>query len=690
MVKLYLHGIIQLVTVVCVALTSAQAEPIKRYNYYKNLPTDGARRTGVTAAGSNLTLNGKPLRLISGAMHYFRIVPQYWRNRLALLKAAGCNAVETYVPWNLHEPSPGHFDFEGILDVRRYIEIAAELDLMVIFRPGPYICAEWEFGGMPSWLLADDNMKVRSSYAPYVEASDRFLQELIPRIANLQFSQSGGPIIMVQIENEYGGFDQDRRFMDTLRDSLKRFGVTEMLFTSDGPNDLAKGQASDVWLTVNEQTNMGDALDKLTAIQPNKPLMVMEYWSGWFDHWTEHHQTTSMEKFSSELTTILARGASVNFYMFHGGTNFAFMNGANMGLFNVSAGYQPTITSYDYDALVSEDGRVTQKWHKTRELLAQFGLLPEELQDPTQNAAPKSLGRMQVDGWLPLTTLNSFFPSFQLESPLWMEKLKYKPSGQSYGFIAYERILPESSGELLLGEMHDRALILVEGQQHALIDFAASLKKAHTIKLTNSVAGQKVTILVENMGRVNYGNSADSQRKGLMGQVTLNGKPLTGWTVRPMEFTSVDVAAIFNPTTAWDGLSPSTSVPACFRFTLNLDEEPTQDTFLGMEGWGRGVAFVNGFNLGRYWPTAGPTKTMYVPAPLLKKGRNTFILFELHTVDNVLQSVAQPNLGPVQPHQPATSMSPQPSSSPSSHHDYLFYNVLAAALMMLATITYQH
>ncbi|OQV18816.1 Beta-galactosidase-1-like protein 2 [Hypsibius exemplaris] len=619
------------------------------YTYYKD---HAGIKSGLSVAEKSLVLNGQPLRLISGTIHYFRVVPEYWAHRLLQLKACGCNCVETYIPWNLHEPLPGVFNFDGICDLRKFIEIAAELDLLVIFRPGPYICAEWEFGGLPSWLLHDPKMVVRTTYPPFMAAVDRFFGKLLPLVADLQFTQSG-PIILVQIENEYGAYGSDRAYMDGIAALLKKHGIQEMLFTSDGVSDLAPGQASDAWLTVNEQSHLSSVLDKLDAFQPKKHLMVTEYWSGWFDHWHEKHHTIPVEKYCQELSTILARGASVNFYVFHGGTTFGFMNGANSELFN-SPGYAPTITSYDYDCLVNEDGSLSEKWHKTRDLLDSFGLLPTNLPGLPENIPIAKYEPIAANGFIALEDLLKKTASLKASVPLSMEMLNYNQGyGQAYGFIAYETEIPNSASVLCIEEMHDRAIIFVNDQEKSVIEYTKSTQKNHEVQIAPFNSPEKtlrLTILVENMGRVNFvrnPKTLDTQRKGIIGTISLNGEPVIDWTVRPLELLDSQVRQLSDSNNGWTICSSSrVCVPGLVRFHLQLAKEPC-DTFFDMEGWGRGAVFANGFNVGRYWPSAGPQKTLYVPAPLLRKGANTIVVFELHSVQAQLRFAGEAVLGEI-------------------------------------------
>lgn len=334
----------------------------------------------LTVVENELHINDKPIQLISGAIHYFRIVPEYWEDRLLKLKACGFNCVETYIPWNLHEPKEGEFDFTGIANAVEFIRIAERLGLYVIARPSPYICAEWEFGGLPSWLLADKNMQVRSYYEPYLEKVDNYYDVLLAKLKPL-LQTNGGPIIAMQIENEYGSYGNDKHYLTYIKEAMVKRGIDVLLFTSDGPTDLMLqgGTIDNTLATVNFGSRPEESFAKLQDYFPNTPNIVMEYWNGWFDHWGEEHHQRDPQDAADTFSDMLQSGASVNFYMFHGGTNFGFYNGANF-----DENYQPTITSYDYDCPLSETGDITPKFHAVRESIAKHKDLGElVLPEPT-------------------------------------------------------------------------------------------------------------------------------------------------------------------------------------------------------------------------------------------------------------------------------------------------------------------
>ncbi|MFC5401386.1 glycoside hydrolase family 35 protein [Cohnella soli] len=566
--------------------------------------------------GNQFMLDGQPIRLISGAIHYFRVVPEYWRDRLLKLKACGFNAVETYVAWNLHEPREGEFCFEGIADLERFIEIAAEVGLLVIVRPSPYICAEWEFGGLPAWLLADSDMKLRCFHQPFLDKVDAYYDVLLPKLKPL-LCTNGGPIIAMQIENEYGSYGNDKKYLNYLKTSMQSRGMDVLLFTSDGPEDamLQGGMVDGLLETVNFGSRPTEAFAKLREYQSDKPFMCMEFWNGWFDHWGEQHHTRDAADVAQVLNEMLAANASVNFYMFHGGTNFGFYNGAN------NPEYAPTITSYDYDVLLDESGDPTPKFYAVRNVIEQYEKLePLVLPDPIKK---------QAYGTIQLTERASLFDQLDALStptqsayPITMEKL-----GQDYGFIMYTTQVtgPRSKTNLTLMDVHDRAIVYLDGKYMGVIE--RDRKELQSVELEIPASGAKLTILVENLGRTNYGQFL-RDCKGITEGVRLGYQFLFDWEIRTLPLNNLQ-SLTFNAVNGQKeivGRNDADS-PVFYKGTLNIDE--AADTFINMEGWTKSVIYVNGFNLGRYWER-GPQKTLYIPAPLLKVGSNEVVIFELH------------------------------------------------------------
>ena len=583
----------------------------------------------ITTSADQFHLDGEPFRILSGAMHYFRVVPEYWRDRLEKMRAFGLNTVETYVAWNLHEPRPGEFHFEGMLDLVKFIETAADIGLKVIVRPGPYICSEWDFGGLPSWLLKDPEMRVRCSHPAYLEAVDRFFDELLPRLAPFQ-STRGGPIIAMQVENEYGSYGNDKSYLRYLVDGMRSRGIDSFLFTSDGPRDacLQGGTLPDIFKTVNFAFGAKDALAKLREYQPEGPLMVMEFWSGWFDHWGEPHHisedgSSSIQRSLDTLDEILSLGASVNFYMFHGGTNFGFMNGANCE----PTPFQADVTSYDYACPISESGDLSPRYEAYREVLKKYVDIP-----PTVHIEPTT---KRAYGTIKLTESAGLFESLdRLSQP--RRSVTADPMemyDQDYGFILYHTTLSgPRTGILRVRGLHDRAQVFVDG---ALLDVLDRESGTEYSAIETAKAAQ-LDILVENMGRVNFGPLL-MDRKGITGGVTINDQYQFDWEVYPLPLN--DLSELHFSMLATSQIK----TPTFFRAFFDVDEPA--DTFLALPGWTKGVVWLNGFNLGRHWER-GPQTTLYVPAPLLKRGPNELIVFELHGMQHpVVEFRDRPALG---------------------------------------------
>ncbi|XP_060553818.1 beta-galactosidase-1-like protein 2 isoform X2 [Ruditapes philippinarum] len=580
-------------------------------------------------AKGDFSLDGKPFKILSAAVHYFRTFPEYWEDRLTKVKACGLNTVETYVPWNLHEEYPGQFNFEGILDVRKFIMLAQDLGLYVIFRPGPYICSEWDFGGLPAWLLSDPDMKVRSNYKNYTDAVERFFNKLLPMVEDLQYSR-GGPIIAFQIENEFGSYSSEIEHLIFLKNLYLRHNLTELFLTSDN----AWGYKNDPFYqhalpTANFQkmSEGQQVFDQIRNWSSDFPLMVTEFWTGWFDHWGSEHGGLPLDKYEESLSQILQNNASVNFYMFHGGTNFGFMNGANKEENN----YKPDVSSYDYDALLTEKGDITPKYLKTREMLLEKIYKPQgikSLPEPPKNITSSAYGTVSVDGYLSFEDLLKSKGQVNISSDkaVPMEMLKLKGGyGQNYGYILYRCTIPGNSSVLSFeNQPADRAQIYIDGSEVAVIDWKSNNK---TVKLQadGSKSERRLDILVENNGRVNYAKEEtgilNSERKGVSGSVSIDGKAITNFTIFPLEFKNNTVTR-----DNWQGVPNVDTVPGLFKATLNITQNVT-DTFIFLRGWGKGIVFVNGFNLGRYW-IVGPQQTLYVPAPVLKQGANQIVIFE--------------------------------------------------------------
>ena len=555
----------------------------------------------------NFYLDGKPFQIISGAIHYFRIVPEYWKDRLEKLKAMGCNTVETYIPWNMHEPKKGEFHFEGMLDIERFIKTAQDLGLYVILRPSPYICAEWEFGGLPAWLLAEDGMKLRVSYPPFLKHVQDYYDVLLKKIVPYQINY-GGPVILMQVENEYGYYANDREYLLAMKDKMQKDGVVVPLVTSDGPfeENLNGGHLEGALPTGNFGSKTEERFEVLKKYTDGGPLMCTEFWVGWFDHWGNGgHMTGNLEESVKDLDKMLELG-HVNIYMFEGGTNFGFMNGSNY-----YDELTPDVTSYDYDALLTEDGQITEKYRRYRDVIAKYREIPEVTF--TTEIKRKAYGTLQAKEKVSLlSVLDDLSTPVESSFPQSMEKL-----GQNYGYILYHSTLDteEKLEKLRLGEANDRANIFVD-QKPVTTLYDLELLKEKELDVTFE-RGADFDILMENMGRVNFGPRMEHQRKGIGQCVQVNGHMHNHWkqyTLPLDNIEKVDFSKEYK-----EGL------PGFYRFTVDIDE--TADTFLDFEGWGKGCVFVNGFNIGRFWEI-GPQKRLYIPAPLLKKGENEIIVFE--------------------------------------------------------------
>jgi beta-galactosidase len=568
-------------------------------------------------------LDGEPFRILSGAIHYFRVHPDQWADRIHKARLMGLNTIETYVPWNEHSPAPGTFRTDGGLDLGRFLDLVAAEGMKAIVRPGPYICAEWDNGGLPAWLFSDPTVGVRSSEAGYLAAVGSFMDSLLPIVVERQITR-GGPVILFQIENEYGAYGADKAYLQHLVDVAKRAGVEVPLFTCDQPfgTMIEDGSLPELHKTGTFGSRAAERLAFLRERQPSGPLMCAEFWNGWFDNWGTHHHTTDAAASAAELDALLTAGASVNIYMFHGGTNFGFTNGANdKGI------YEPTITSYDYDAPLSEDGFPTDKYFAFRDVIAKHFPVPEEV--PARRAeAPESV--VSVASTVPLlqaadmlgTPLHSAGPVPASDA-----------TGQYRGFHLYERHLAHG-GVLAFDGIRDRAQFFLDGLP------AGTLSRElgeHSIALPR---GGHLQILVEDQGRVNYGPRI-GEAKGLMGPATLDGEELEGWDVRPLSL--ADLAPLRSMAAEFSGgggvAGPSVSFAS---FTA----AGPGDRHLRLDGWTKGNAFINGFNLGRYW-SRGPQRTLYVPGPLIHEGVNEVAILELQgSSTRDVRFVAGQDLGP--------------------------------------------
>lgn len=570
-------------------------------------------------------MDSKPFDIYSGAMHYFRTVPEYWEDRLTKLKAAGFNTVETYVCWNLHEKKPGEFDFSGILDIEKYLEIAQKVGLYAIVRPGPYICAEWDFGGLPAWLLKDKNMQIRCMYPDYLKCVERFYKELLPRLVP-HLESHGGNIIAMQVENEYGSYGNDKDYLRYVEKLTRDCGIDCLLFTSDGNtnNMISGGSLPDIYKVLNFGSRSRTAFNVLKGFENDGPNMCGEFWCGWFDHWRDKHHTRNSLEIVNEIKGFIDNGASFNMYMFHGGTNFGFTAGANH---NQGHGYEPTVTSYDYCAMLTEWGDYTPAYHAVRKLLCEKqGIEPPELPE-----SPKlqSIGKVELTETASLfENLDNIGEKHHVPVPEGMEYF-----GQNFGLIYYETTLKGkyNASPMYVKNVHDFADVYFDGEKKTSIDRTLySVEGKTTLKdvifkkkkgesspfLMPALSGErKIGVLVDTMGRVNYGENM-LDRKGIS-DIYLGIQRLMNYDVWTLPLDNLDK------------LKYSSSVkkeePVFLKGIFKTDSKA--DCFVHLDGFNRGCVYINGFNLGRFWKV-GPQKSLYIPGTLLKD-ENEIIVFNI-------------------------------------------------------------
>ncbi|MEN0084394.1 MAG: beta-galactosidase family protein [Leifsonia sp.] len=580
-------------------------------------------------AGDDFVLDGEPFRILSGAIHYFRVHPDDWADRIHKARLMGLNTIETYVPWNAHEPREGEWRADGPLDLDRFLRTVADEGMHAIVRPGPYICAEWDNGGLPAWLFTDQAVGIRRSEPVFVAALTRYLRRVLDIVRPLQVAE-GGPVLLVQVENEYGAYGDDKEYLRQLVDVIQEAGITVPLTTVDQPQDdmLENGSLPELLKTASFGSRSRERLATLRRHQPTGPLMCSEFWDGWFDSWGGHHHTTPVAESAADLDDLLALGASVNLYMFHGGTNFGFTNGANdKGV------YQPIVTSYDYDAPLDESGEPTEKFWAFRDVIAKYAPVPEyetvavaaapAFSVPFDAAAPLWSVADRLGAW----THSDALPSFD-------------ELGHFSGFGVYRTEIDTTEPAVLeFGEVRDRAYVSVDGRRLGVL-----ARDHHDSAIALSPSRGTLTVLVEDQGRVDYGPRI-GEPKGLIGPVQLNGEELRRWSALPLELADLDpVREALDAATASGAAAPERLAgPVFARAAFDLDEPAA--LFLDTTGWGKGVAWVNGFNLGRYW-TRGPQETLFVPRGVVRAGRNELIVLELESAaEAVAAFVPEPRLG---------------------------------------------
>ncbi|XP_062972856.1 beta-galactosidase-1-like protein [Elgaria multicarinata webbii] len=564
--------------------------------------------------------DGVPFRYISGSIHYFRVPSAYWKDRLLKMYMSGLNAVQIYIPWNYHEPLPGTYIFSGDRDLEGFLDLVAQIGLLVILRPGPYICAEWEMGGLPSWLLAKPSIKLRTSDPDFLQAVDKWLEVLLPKIKPRLY-HNGGNIISVQVENEYGSYyacdyDYLRHLLAAFRANL---GNEVVLFTTDGTSEseLRCGTLQGLYATVDfgQDENVTKAFEQQRMFEPKGPLVNSEYYTGWLDYWGAPHSTKRAEDVAKGLQKMLELEANVNMYMFQGGTNFGYWSGADYKDL-----YRPITTSYDYDAPLSEAGDPTDKLYAIRTVIGKFQLLPAGPMPPPTPKFP--YGYVTLSQRVPLLdVLGLLSPSLPFYSsfPLTFEAVK-----QTHGFMLYRTVLPHDILEpellsILNNGIHDLAYILLNGEYKGTLE----RDRVNGVNISGQL-GDTLDLLVENMGRINFGAN-DSDFKGLIHNLTLGSTTLSDWLIYPLD---IDSAVAH----AWPPSAPQNNGTTGPAFYTGVFTTPgiSEDTYVKLPGWSKGQLWINGFNLGRFWPVRGPQQTLFVPGPLLHDSAlNTIVILEL-------------------------------------------------------------
>ncbi|XP_064103731.1 beta-galactosidase-like [Macrobrachium nipponense] len=595
--------------------------------------SDNARSFAIDYANDQFLKDGQPFRYISGSIHYFRTLPSEWRDRLRKLRMAGFNAVETYVEWSSHEPEPGVYDFSGILDLQKFLEIAQEEDLLVILRPGPFIDAERDMGGFPYWLLRKNkNMQLRTSDKTYLEAVDHWFGDILLPLVKPLLYENGGPIIMVQVENEYGSYPAcDHTYTEHLRDIFRKIlGDSILLFTTDGnrASALTCGKIPGVYATVDFGAG-GSAADRfapMREVEPRGPFVNSEYYPSWLDYWGDPHNTGDVTEIAQSLDDQLAYNASVNMYVFHGGTSFGFGAGSD---FDTS--FHPCPTSYDYDAPLSEAGDPSEKYWALRNITQKYLPLPEGDVPPP---SPKyGYGKVSMEVIGSVFQMKPLLEAVNTTWPLTFEELFV-----SNGLVVYQTVIPfriDDPATLVIDEIHDRGYVFVEDRYSGVV---SRERQMYEIPI-QGLQGQTLSIVVESQGRICYGPRTHDF-KGITTNVTLSGFELQNWMMVPLPLTNI--SRLSATLSKMERIHQYENTPesqlrgtpmggmSFYKGIIEIPEslDHPQDTFLKLDGWGKGIAWVNDFCLGRYWPEVGPQVKLYVPRGILQNGANTLILLE--------------------------------------------------------------
>ena len=574
---------------------------------------------------STFLLDGKPFQMISGEMHYSRIPREAWRQRMKMAKAMGLNTIGTYVFWNIQEPEKGKFDFSGNNDVAAFVRIAEEEGLWVVLRPSPYVCAEWEFGGYPYWLQNEKGLVVRSKERRYLEEYKLYLTALGMQLAPLQVNH-GGNILMIQVENEYGSYGGSKEYLAINRRIFQDVGFDGLLYTCDQANDLEKGHLRGLLPAVNGIDNPQKIKRLVRKYNNGKgPYYVAEWYPAWFDWWGAPHHVLPPEKYAALLDSMLSAGISVNMYMFHGGTTRAFMNGAN---YNSKSPYEPQISSYDYDAPLDEAGNPTPKFMAFRSVIQKHLPPGETLPDVPAIKPVVAIDDIQ---FTESTCIFNILPPPKVYPRL----LTFEDLYQSYGFVLYRTTLMGGKrGELVVKGLRDYALVFINGKRACILD-----RRHGDSSINVEMPMGKITldILVENLGRINFGPYLLENKKGITQEVLFDNQELQNWQMYSLPFSDIDAIKV----TA--GSNKYTDAPVIRRGIFNLTV--AGDAYLDMSKWGKGIVWVNGYNLGRYW-NVGPQQTIYVPGEWLKPGNNEIVVLELtKPQQDVLRGIDRPLLG---------------------------------------------
>jgi len=567
-----------------------------------------APRHTFALSATDFLLDGAPLQIKSGEMHPGRIPAEYWRHRIRMAKAMGLNTIAAYIFWNYHEVSEGQFDFRtGNRDIARFVRIAQEEGMWVLLRPGPYVCAEWDFGGLPPYLLRDPELRIRSMYPGYMKAAERYMTRLADVVRPLLVTR-GGPILMVQIENEYGSYGNDRNYMTRLRDVWRRQGIDVPFFTGDGPTSymLEAGHVEGSAIGLDSGSDEKH-WDLARSIAPGVPIFSSETYPGWLTHWGESWARPSTDELKTEVGFLLGAHKSFNFYVVHGGTNFGFTAGANAG----GKGFEPDVTSYDYDAPIDEQGRATPKYDMLRAMLGA--------------SLPAGESLPPVPDPIPAVAIAEF--AMQPFASLWhnlprpitaVHPRPFESYGQNQGLVLYRTTLVgRKSGKLVITNLHDYATVFVDGALVGTIDRRLGEKSIDLPKVASPMP--VLDILVEGMGHINFAQEM-IDRKGITDRVSLSGMTLMNWQVHLLPLNDAWVGAL--KADAATGSRPG----LFYRGRFALDKPA--DTFIDMTGYRKGVVWVNGHNLGRYWDI-GPQTRLYCPASFLKAGTNDVVVFDL-------------------------------------------------------------